>query len=169
MDENFNIGYRQKLLAHLSNDLSHFKRLTNNHVVVQGRKTYESIVNQIGKPLPNRTNIVISGKRVSSEAVTSFNSIHDTIQHLKALDGLCRVTKDEELEVFIIGGNSIYKEFLPYADTLYITLIHHTFKKADTKFPQFSEIDWYKESTQWNDKDDNNPYDHTFITFKRKE
>jgi dihydrofolate reductase len=155
-DENNAIGYQNKLLCKLKGDLKYFKEKTTNHVIIQGRKTYESI----GKPLPNRTNIILTSD-VNYEAddcyiYNDFDSlINDYNQH-------------SEDEVFIIGGSTLYQQFLPYADTIYLTRIHNKFDNADAHFPKMNMDEWKRVSYEVRYEDKDNDFDYTFLTYKRK-
>ena len=112
VSENLVIGYKNALPWHISEDLKNFKKITTNHSVVMGRKTFESI----GKPLKDRRNIVISrDKALKIEGVEVVNSLDDAI---------C-LTKDEN-EIFIIGGEQIYKMAMPIATNLHITKVYCT-------------------------------------------
>jgi dihydrofolate reductase len=124
------IGLKNKLLWHISDDLKRFKALTLGHPVVMGRKTFESIVSIIGKPLPGRTSIVVTRDPVwAYEDVAVVHSIEEGIELAKALD-----TK----EVFIGGGTEIYTQALPFVDKLYLTLIDDE-KEGDSFFPPFEK------------------------------
>lgn len=122
------LGFQNKLLWKIGGDLPRFKELTTGHAIIMGRKTYESI----GRPLPNRTNIVIS--RSSSIPETKDLIIVDSVE--KALDV---AKQSEESEIFIIGGGEIYKQSLPFADHLYLTIVDDE-PEADTFFPDYSEF-----------------------------
>lgn len=119
-DNNQLIGQHQSLPWHLPEDLAYFKKVTTNQTIVMGRKTYESI----GRPLPNRKNIVISHSLPAKEGVTIIHEPERLLDYPEPL--------------FIIGGSHIYEYFLPYASYLYITHIEHTFE-GDTFFPA---INW---------------------------
>jgi dihydrofolate reductase len=124
-DEQNGIGKNNQLLCHLPADLKYFKTLTTNHAILMGRKTYESI----GKPLPNRTNIIISKTANKIEGCFVFNTIEDGIEFARSLN---------EENLFIIGGDSIYKQSLSMCDTIYLTRIHHQFE-ADSFFPELNK------------------------------
>lgn len=115
------IGKDNKLLWHISEDLKHFKQITSGHTIVMGRKTFESI----GKPLPNRRNIIVSLKMKEAPAGTEL---------AKSIDDVFRMCKDED-EVFIIGGGEIYRQTIALADKLYITQVDVAPQDADTFFP----------------------------------
>lgn len=151
MDENGAIGKDNSLLCKLSDDLKHFKSITDGKMVVMGRKTLESI----GKPLPNRMNVVLSTQGISSDYLDK---------------GVIVTSKDTVLshnhvfpsnEYFVIGGGEIYKEFLPHASKIYLTRIHHKFEDADTFFPELNMEEWEIESETKHLADQNNEYDFT--------
>ena len=127
--DNLAIGKDNNLLWHISEDLKYFKRITGGHTVIMGRKTWESI----GRPLPNRRNIVISRSlKVDSLAGAEvFGSLKSALATLPANE-----------EHFIIGGGEIYREALPLAEKLYITFVHITINDADTFFPEVEEREW---------------------------
>jgi len=121
--KNREIGLKNKLLWDLPNDLNHFKDITNGHVVIMGQTTFESI----GKALPGRKNIVLSlDNNYKAEGCEVPND----------LIGIAQKYKDAEEEVFIIGGASIYKQFIQYANKLYLTLVDDS-PEADTYFPEY--------------------------------
>ena len=126
---NREIGFKNKLLWDLPEDMAHFKKITTGHVVILGDRSFESI----GKPLPNRTSIVISLKDDYQvpEGCYLVHSIDDAIAKARELD--------PEGEVFVIGGATIYRLFLPHADKLYITEVDDA-PEADTFFPDYSEF-----------------------------
>lgn len=124
--KNREIGLNNKLLWDLPNDLKHFKDVTKGHIVIMGQVTFESI----GKALPNRKNIVLSlDENYQAEGCEVSND----------LKGLAEKYQNTEEEVFIIGGASIYKQFILYASKLYLTLVDDS-PKADTYFPDYSEF-----------------------------
>lgn len=124
VDENWGIGYNGDLLAHIPNDLKYFKELTTNHVVMMGRKTWDSLPN---KPLKDRLNLVItSGERQYGEG-TCFIGMAEAMARLAHLE--------EDDEWFIIGGGSIYEQLLPLCDRVYVTKILKKFENVDTYFP----------------------------------
>jgi dihydrofolate reductase len=126
--ENNAIGKDNKLLCHISEDLKRFKKLTTGHTVIMGKNTYESLPR---RPLPNRRNIVISDKPDDNfEGCEMAYSINEAIEKSSSGD-----------ENFIIGGASIYRQFLPHANRLYITRINKQFD-ADTFFPDIDLSQW---------------------------
>ena len=155
MDEQRAIGKNNQLLWHLPADLKHFKELTTGHAILMGRKTYESI----GKPLPNRTNIILThGTDLNMPGCVIINSLKDLLQS----DLL-----DETQELFIIGGAQIYQQLLPYTQRIYLTLVHHTFG-GDVFFPELNPQEWQETSREAHQADEKNPYAYTFLTLERK-
>ena len=122
--ENRELGRGNKLLWHISADLKRFKQLTQGHAVIMGRKTYESI----SKPLPNRQNIIVT-RDVDFKVSNCFvvNSIKKAIIVAKEVS---------PGEIFFIGGGEVYRQALPYADKLYLTLVSGRYE-ADTFFPPY--------------------------------
>lgn len=155
MDKNRVIGADNKMPWHLPSDLKRFKAMTMGHWIVMGRKTFESI----GKPLPGRINAVVSKNPdsiKSAEGILVLNSL-DSLKNLEVLDDL-----------FIIGGAEIYKQTLPIADMLYVTLIDNEFT-GDAYFPEIKESDWeLTEQLEGDPKTDNFPYSFRYLTYKRK-
>lgn len=149
--ENYELGYNNKLLWHLKNDLINFKKLTLNKTIIMGRKTFESL----GRLLPNRKHIVISNNyKTDLEDIEITNDVKEIINRYE----------NSEEEVFIIGGASIYKLFEEYANKLYITRVHEKFNKADVFYEynieNFIEVDkvTYK-------KDEYNDYNYDIYTY----
>ncbi|MDR2206913.1 MAG: dihydrofolate reductase [Flavobacteriaceae bacterium] len=154
MGQKNEIGFENRLLWHLPKDLKHFKELTSGHPIIMGRKTYESI----GKPLPNRTNIVVSRKTDwFEEGILIVGSIKEAIKFAKKIDE----------QIFIIGGGNIYEQTIDLADKLEITFVK-TDLQADTFFPNINEKIWRKTAEICHEKDEKNPYDFCFRTFEKK-
>ena len=153
MGKNREIGADNQLLWHLPKDLKHFKELTSGHPIIMGRKTYESI----GKPLPNRTNIVISRKNDwFEEGILIVGSIKEALKFAKKIDE----------NVFIIGGGTIYEQTIDLADQLEVTLVDAELK-ADTFFPKIDEKKWLKTNEVTHQRDEKNQFDFSFQTFER--
>lgn len=129
VDNNWGIGYNGDLLEHIPADLKYFKSLTTNHIVVMGRKTWDSLPY---KPLKDRINIVITHSQRHIDKGTAFISFGEAISRIT------KIPKEEEL--FIIGGGSIYKDFLPYCDRVYVTKIYTNHNDIDTYFPNLDNI-----------------------------
>lgn len=152
ISENKAIGKNNQLLWHLPGDLKFFKNTTSGKAIIMGRKTYESI----GRPLPNRRNIVIS-----SQADLRIDGC-ETVTSLTAAIDLCR--QDEE--AIIIGGGSIYEQALGMCTKMYLTKVHHVFE-ADTFFPPFEHLGWKEISREDHPADEKNPYPYSFIILTR--
>lgn len=151
MDKNRGIGYKGDLLTFLPGDLPRFKKITTNHNVIMGRKTFESLPKG---PLPNRHNIVVTrNKSLNIPGVTIVNSIEEAL----------KICKDDD-ESFIIGGGEIYKESLLYADKLYITKIDKVFD-ADTFFPEITDV-W--ELIDVEEKNDDLDMKFSYNTYTKK-
>ena len=155
VDKDWGIGYQGQLLEHLPPDMKYFKELTTNHVVVMGRRTWDSLPN---KPLKDRLNLVItSGERQCGE-MTCF------IGMAEAMARLAHVDDDEEW--FIIGGGTIYKELLPICDRVYVTKIEKYHKNIDTYFPNLDKDSNWEVSTCTELRDYKDiPY--AFLTYDR--
>ena len=151
------LGKNGKLLWHIPEDMKRFKKLTEGHVVIMGRKTFESI----GKPLSNRINIVVT----HNPAVTILGrSTQDgNIFVYQSLENALEVAKQKEKEeIFIIGGGQIYQQAIKYADKLYLTIVKGNFE-ADTFFPDYSE---FKKIVFKKESGDEN-YRYTFLELER--
>ncbi|PYG86951.1 dihydrofolate reductase [Ruminiclostridium sufflavum DSM 19573] len=147
------IGYKNKMPWHLPADLAYFKRATMGQPVIMGRKTFESI----GRPLPGRTNIVITGnKEFFRDGCIIADSVEKAAETVKSTD------------CFVIGGAEIYRAFLPIAGKLYITEINQAFE-ADTFFPELDYSQWKLVSREPGVKDEKNPYDYAFLVYERIE
>ncbi len=121
------IGKDNKLLIHLPADLKHFKKITKGHTIIMGQATYESI----GFALPQRINIILSlDNNYKAQDCFVFNSLNKALEFAK---------EKESEEIFFIGGASVYKQALEFADKLYLTLISKVFP-ADTYFPDYSKF-----------------------------
>lgn len=127
------IGLNNKLLWHLSDDLKNFKKITTGKAIVMGRKTFDSI----GKPLPNRKNIVLT--RDENYKREGVDIIHDP---LMAFDLALEFNDSDESELIVCGGEEIYKLYLPYAQKIYRTLVSDYKGEADAFFPLLDEKEW---------------------------
>jgi len=130
--KNWQIGLDNKLLWHISEDLKNFKSLTSGHHIIMGRKTFESI----GKPLPNRTSIVLSKSNFIYDGIEIFSEIEDALKFCE---------KNGENEVFIIGGAQIYEIALNFVDKLYLTEVDYD-KEADAFLKAIDFKKWNLES-----------------------
>lgn len=155
--ENGVIGKDNQLLWRLSADLKQFKALTTGHSVIMGRKTFESI----GRPLPNRMNIVISRQKNISfpEGVLQAHSLEKAIEIAKTHAG--------NEEVFIIGGGNVYEQALAISDKVYLTEVK-TIIEGDAFFADLDKNIWQETSRTSHLKDEKNEYDFDFVEFLRK-
>lgn len=149
-DINGLIGKGNTLPWHLPSDLKYFKEVTSGKTVVMGRKTFESL----GRPLPNRKNIVISRTKVQDERVETYSTLEAAIV--------------ENPDCFIIGGAQIYKYALEkeLIDELYVTVIDYDFGAGDAYF-HYDKSKWHVEKIIHNVKDEKNIYDYSFIKLKK--
>lgn len=148
------IGKDNDLLWHITKDLKRFKRLTEGHFIVMGKRTYFSLPK---RPLPKRTNMIITdlpGEEIDN-CLMAY-SIEDAISKM-----------DNASESFIIGGGSIYRQFMEFADKLYITKVHKEFE-ADTFFPEFSLDDWKLVEKEDVNDDPQNDFKYSFEIYERK-
>ena len=146
------IGANNKLPWRLPADLKRFKALTLNHPILMGRKTYESI----GKPLPGRTNIVITGQNdFEAPGCRVASSLEEAFR-------LCK----NEAQVFVIGGASIYEQALPRAHRIYLTRIHHNFD-GDTRLFAIDPQTWKETSWEEFESNEENKFPYGFITLER--
>ena len=150
--ENGVIGDKNTLLWHISEDLKHFKAVTTGHPVIMGRKTYESL----GRPLPNRTNVVITRQQVEIPGCRVVHSLGEAVALFPA---------DEE--VFVIGGAQIYGEALPAADRFYLTRVHRAYE-GDTRFPEWDAAEWRLVGSESFPCGERYEYPFTFETYERK-
>ncbi len=151
--QNHAIGKDNDLLWHISNDFKWFKEKTRGHQVIMGQRTLESLPNG---PLPKRTNIVITdNKELTFEGCETVYSIEEAIEK-------CSETE----ESFIIGGGSIYKQMLPYANKFYLTRVHKHFE-ADTFF-EVDFSDWNEIYREDVNDDPQNDFNYSFIIYERK-
>jgi dihydrofolate reductase len=152
ISENHVIGKDNKLLWYLPNDLKHFKEITTGHTVIMGRKTYESV----GKPLPNRRNIIITRQNITIEGCEVVSSIEAAL-------ALC----SHEAEVFIVGGAEIYRQSLHLTDRIYLTIVHKEFD-GDSYFPEIEANEWKETAREDYEPDIKNNLPYSFITFERQ-
>ena len=153
VDRNYGIGKDNQLLAHIKPDLEYFKQITLNHPIIMGYNTYESLPI---KPLPNRDNIVLTSRDIVMDGVRIFNDIDSVLSWIK----------DTNQDVFIIGGQRVYEQFMPLADKLYITHIFDEFK-ADSHFP-IPDDSWEIESSICSRENINHKHPHIFTVYSRK-
>ncbi|MCU0469712.1 MAG: dihydrofolate reductase [Arcicella sp.] len=152
--ENGVIGNNNQLIWHLPNDLKQFKRLTTGHCIIMGRKTFDSI----GKPLPNRTSIIIS-RNADFKVIDCF-----TVDSLEKAISIAQ--EKGETEAFIIGGAEIYRQTLPFVDKIYLTEVHHSFE-GDTFFPKINGTIWRETSREDFGRDEKHLYPYSFVTLEK--
>ena len=156
VDKNWAIGYKNNLLVKIPADMKFFREMTTGKVVVMGRKTLKTFPN--GLPLKNRINIILTGnKDFKMKDAVIAHSIEEVLALLKNYD---------PEDVYCIGGESVYKQLLPYCDTVHATCIDQAFE-ADTFFPDLDkDPDWYIAA----DSDEQTYFDleYTFRMYKRK-
>ncbi len=143
------IGDSNKLIWHLPADLKRFKEITTGHPIVMGRKTYESI----GRPLPNRRNIIIT---------KDINYNVDGCEVVNSIEEALLLTNND---CFIIGGGEIYKQTLPLASQIYLTLVDEEFD-GDTYFPEIDKA-WFLSSEEKFQSDEKNPHNYSFMTYEK--
>ena len=153
-DENNGIGINGDQPAFISADLKRFKALTTGNTIVMGRKTFEALPKGA---LPNRRNIVVSTRPDFSppgcEVISNPESIYEKCS--------------AEEKVFVIGGGEIYNAFLPEADQILLTLIHHKFDAIDTWFPAIDHKNWIVETTEGPFEDSKNGLRYSYINYKK--
>jgi dihydrofolate reductase len=147
------LGKNNKLIWHLPADLKRFKQVTSGHYVIMGRKTFESL----GKPLPNRTNVIISrNKNYKAKGCLVVNSLTEALK-----------AANNDDNPYILGGAQIFIEAMSVTDVLDITLIDHEFE-ADVYFPEIDKNIWEEISRKDCVADSKNKYDYSFVCYKRK-
>lgn len=158
VSENWVIGKDNKLLWKLSDDLKRFKELTTGNPVIMGQKTFESLPKGA---LPNRTNIVLTwDENFSALNVIPVYNVGSAFEKAKEIHG-------EDCDLFVIGGDMVYRQFLDYADCVYLTTVH-TIIDGDTKFPEIMLEQWKLISEEIKAKDEKNEYDCTYKIYQRK-
>ncbi|MDT2045969.1 dihydrofolate reductase [Priestia flexa] len=151
MDNNRLIGKENDLPWRLPADLQYFKQTTMGHTIVMGRKTFESI----GKPLPNRRNVILTGNK---------DYHHEGVKVIHSVDDL--MSLEEESELFVIGGATVYEQTMNVATRLYVTHIEEAFE-GDTYFPEIDSSVWKEVSKKQGIKDEKNPYVYYFTVYER--
>ena len=151
--ENNAIGFENKLLYWLPNDLKRFKALTTGHTIIMGRKTFESLPKGA---LPNRRNIVLSRQEIDFPGAERFHSLE------AALSQCC---SDEE--VYIIGGASVYQDAMHLADKLCVTHINDTPEQADAFFPEIDSSIWEENYRESHPMDEKHHYSYSFVDYHR--
>lgn len=153
--KNYVIGKDNKLIWHIPEDLKRFKQLTTGHTIIMGRKTFESL----GRVLPNRKHVILC-----NDATLDIED--ENVEVLPDISLLEDYINSEE-EHFVIGGATIYRLLMPYANKMYITKIDQEFE-GDVYFPEIKDDEWKIESTEQGLKNEENPYDYTYVNYVRK-
>lgn len=146
------IGFKNKLIYWLPNDLKRFKALTTGNTIIMGRHTFESLPKGA---LPNRRNVVLSKTEKSFLGCDCYSSLDEAIKSCSANE-----------EIYIIGGSSVYQQAMEIADRLCLTLIDDTPTEADAFFPDYEK--WKECERENHTKDEKHDYDYAFVDFIRK-
>lgn len=153
--ENNAIGYQGDLIYHISADMRRFKTLTTGHTILMGRKTFESLPKGA---LPDRRNIVLTRNSTKEfPGAERFSSIDEALEHCE----------NDEL-IYVIGGSEIYRQALPLADELELTVVHDTPVNADTYFPTLNMDEWEEIAKETFPTTEKTPYSYSFITLRRR-
>ncbi|MDR2520725.1 MAG: dihydrofolate reductase [Bacteroidales bacterium OttesenSCG-928-I14] len=154
LGENNENGKKNNLICYLPKDLKHFREITLGHTIIMGRKTFYSLPNG---PLFGRRNIIISrNQNLKIKNAEIYTSLETALSILSELG-----------EIFIIGGNQIYKQTLPIANCLYLTKIHSTFPEADSFFPTINYKEWREVKHEKHPIDEKTPYPISFLKYER--
>ncbi|MGN7439304.1 MAG: dihydrofolate reductase [Alcanivorax sp.] len=160
MADNHCIGKDNQMPWHISDDLKRFKALTMDHPVIMGRKTFESILGYLNKPLPGRENIVITR--------SEYETPHDAHIHNSLQDAISKAKEIAQAhnrdEIFIIGGAQIYTQAMDYAQRLHLTKVHKSVE-GDAFFPEYNADDW-REVNREDHMEHDPPF--SFITLERR-
>ncbi|MFN4298216.1 MAG: dihydrofolate reductase [Thermaurantimonas sp.] len=153
MSQNRVIGRNNQLIWHIPSDLRHFRQLTLGQIVVMGRRTFESI----GRPLPKRTNVVITrNPHFQAEGVQVYHSLKEALEAFPSSE-----------RIYIAGGADIYRQALPLADLMELTIVHRDYE-GDTTFPEWNPSEWeIIQTTQATDTDGTQPVSLSFVTLLR--
>lgn len=153
MSENRVIGKNNQLPWRLPADLKHFKTITSGSPIVMGRKTYESI----GRPLPNRTNIILTrNQHFHAPGCLVVSSLNEALS----------LVPSSAKEIFIIGGAEIYQQLLAHIQRIYLTIVHHEFE-GDAYFPELNMKEWHEIERIHHQQDQNNHYAYSFVILER--
>ena len=159
MSSNRVIGKNNDIPWHLPDDFSYFKETTREHVVLMGRKNFESLPDKF-RPLPHRTNVIITRKR-------KYTADRAIVVHSLA-DGLDLARQKGEEEVFIIGGGEIYNLGLEVADKIYLTEINAQID-GEVYFPEFDKTTWQETSRKHHPADNRHKFDFDFVIYQKKQ
>ena len=155
VDRHMAIGYENKLLFWLPNDLKRFKALTTGNTIIMGRKTFESLPKGA---LPNRRNIVLSTRPDTlCPGAEIFSSLEEALKHC-----------EQDEQIYIIGGASVYRQALPLADALCLTEIDAEAPQADAYFPEVTPEIWQEKSRESHPADEKHPCPYAFVDYIRR-
>lgn len=153
INKNRGLGFENKLLYWLPNDLKRFKALTTGHTIIMGRKTFESFPKGA---LPNRRNIVLSKGEHNFPGAECFHSLEEALMHC-----------GKEEDIYIIGGAGLYAEALAIADRLCLTEIEDDKKEADVFFPEIDTTSWKVVNRETHPVDEKHAYAYSFVDYER--
>ena len=154
------IGYQNRLLYHIKCDLTRFRELTTGHAIIMGRKTYESLPHGA---LPHRRNIVVSHNLKELEGCEVYPSLKEAVEAARKPAAVpCPISNEE---IFIIGGESIYRQILPEAHKLYLTVVDDTPQQADAFFPEINTEEWELIEKEMRNEND---VSFSFLTYLKK-
>ncbi len=148
------IGFENRLIYWLPNDLKRFKALTTGHTIIMGSNTFRSLPKGA---LPNRRNIVLSRKESSFPGAETFHTLEDALANCS----------NEEI-VYIIGGEMLYRTAMPLADILCLTEVDDTPENADAFFPEFNRREWEVIEKEQFGKDEKHSFGYSFVTYARR-
>lgn len=156
VDRNWAIGYKNKLLVRIPGDMKNFRRMTTDNVIVMGRKTLESFPQ--GQPLANRVNIVLTKNK--DYAVNGAVIVHSIEELLKELE------QYKDKEIYVVGGESIYRQLLPYCSKAVVTKIDESYE-ADTYFPNLDKMEEWKVTEE---SEEQTYFDvcYTYVTYEKE-
>jgi dihydrofolate reductase len=159
VDGNNGIGFDGELLERIPEDMKRFRALTEDNIVIMGRKTWDSLPS---KPLPSRTNVVVSSKYCFEASVGRGRAplVYSNMDYL-----IPDLLEPHIKDIFIIGGGQIYEQLLPYCDTIYMTRIDTAHENVDTYFPPLDLTEW--SLVEWSDWREYNGIPYRFLTYKR--
>lgn len=156
IDRHRGIGFQNRLLFWLPNDLKRFKALTTGHTILMGRRTFESLPKGA---LPNRRNLVLTGNpSFECPGTERFDSLIDALNHC-----------GQEEHIYIIGGASLYRQAMPLADELCLTEIDAEAAEVDTYFPEIEPTEWEECNRESHETDEKHPHSYAFVTYRRRQ
>lgn len=148
------IGYQNKLLYWLPDDMKRFRTLTTGHTIIMGRRTFESFPKG---PLPNRRNVVLSHRDIQISGAEVFPSLEDALSSC-----------DSDEDIYVLGGASVYEQALPLAHRLCLTEVEDTPDEADAFFPSFCVDEWEAEIVSEHHIDEKHTHPFRFVDYFRK-